>query len=189
MGQSQLDARSACKHCQTSDHRLVVMVMLLMMVMLTIRTGRCATHSTAWFPRVSATGLAQRHTPPKVACELAYFLWQWHRLIEIGQELTKDISSCHLLCSPHHFSSIVSLSYGVAIASVKALSQGCVRFHLHELETTTSLHPGHGTGSPWRYRAHRPRAGHLYGREAVWRDCAARRAPRESRQKSLLLLC
>jgi hypothetical protein len=35
-----LDARSACKHCQTSDYRLVVMVMLLMMVMLTIRTGR-----------------------------------------------------------------------------------------------------------------------------------------------------
>ena len=103
MGQSQLDARSACKHCQTSDHRLVVMVMLLMMLMLTIRTGRCATHSTAWFPRVSATGLEKRHTPPKVACELAYFLWQWHRLIEIGQELAKHSSSCHLSCSPHHF--------------------------------------------------------------------------------------
>jgi hypothetical protein len=80
-----------------------VMMMLLTSVVMTIRTGRGAAHSAAWFARVAATGLAQRHAPPEVACELAHFLWQWHWLIEIGQELPKHSSSCHLSCSPHHF--------------------------------------------------------------------------------------
>ena len=71
-------------------------MMLLMMVMLTIRTGRCAAHSAAWFARVAATGLTQHHPTPEVAREFAHFLWQWQRLIEIGQELPKHISSCHL---------------------------------------------------------------------------------------------
>jgi hypothetical protein len=98
------------------------MIMLIMSVVMTIRTGRCAAHSTAWFAWVPATGLAQHQPPPEVARELAHFLWQWHRLIEIGQELTKDISSRHTSLSPHHFSSIVSRSSGVAIAPAKDLS-------------------------------------------------------------------
>jgi hypothetical protein len=60
------------------------MMMFIMSVVMTIRTGRSAPHSTAWFARVSATGLAQSHPPPEVARELAHFLWKWHRLIEIG---------------------------------------------------------------------------------------------------------
>ena len=62
---------------------------------MTIRTGRCTPHSAARFARMPATRLAQHHPSPEVARELPYFLWKWHRLIEIGQELTKDISSCH----------------------------------------------------------------------------------------------
>jgi hypothetical protein len=97
------------RYRQTSNQKVSVM-MLIMRVVMTIRTGRCTPHSAALFARVAATGLAQSHPSPEVACELPYFLWKWHRLVEIGQELTKDISSRHLLCSPHHFSSIVSLS-------------------------------------------------------------------------------
>jgi hypothetical protein len=70
---------------------------------------------------VPATALAQSHPSPEVARELPHFLWKGHRLIEIGQELTKDISSCHLFCSPRHFSCIVSLSHGVTIALAKTL--------------------------------------------------------------------
>jgi hypothetical protein len=95
---------------QTSNQNVSVMMMLIMRVVITIRTGQCTPHSAAWFARVAATGLTQSHPSPEVACELPYFLWKWHRLVEIGQELTKDISSRHLLSSPHHFSSIVSLS-------------------------------------------------------------------------------
>jgi hypothetical protein len=78
-------------------------MMLVMCMVMTIRTGRSAANSAAWFARVAATGLAQRHAPPEVACELAHFLWKWHRLIKIGQELTKHSSSCYLFSSPHHF--------------------------------------------------------------------------------------
>jgi hypothetical protein len=78
-------------------------MLLVMRVMMTIRTGQSVAHSTTWFTWVSTTGLAQRHAPPEVACELAHFLWQWHRLIEIGQELPKHSSSCHLSCSPNNF--------------------------------------------------------------------------------------
>jgi hypothetical protein len=111
------------RYQQTSNQKVSAMMMLIMRVVMTIRTGRCAApHSAAWLSWVPATGLAQSHTSPEVACELPYFLWKWHRLIEIGQELTKDISSRHTSLSPHHFSSIVSRSSGVAIAPAKALS-------------------------------------------------------------------
>jgi hypothetical protein len=73
-----------------------MMMMLVMRVVMTIRTGRCAApHSATRFTRVAATGLAQSHAAPQVARELPQFLWKRHRLIEIGQELTKDLSSCH----------------------------------------------------------------------------------------------
>jgi len=100
------------------------MMMLIMKVVMTIRTGRRAPHSAPRFAWVPATRLAQSHASPQVARELPHFLWQRHRLIEIGQELTKDISSCHLLCTPRHFSSIVSLSHVLAIAPAKTLSRG-----------------------------------------------------------------
>ena len=88
---------------QTSHPSVSVMMMLLMSVMMTIRTGRCAAHSATRLARVAATGLAQRHAPPEVARELAHFLWQWHRLIEIGQELAKHSSSSHIVFLPITF--------------------------------------------------------------------------------------
>ena len=106
---------------QTSNQKVSVM-MLITRVVMTIRTGRCTPHSAARFTRVAATRLAQSHPSPQVARELPHFLWKWHRLIKIGQELTKDISSCHLLCTPRHFFSIVSLSHVLAIAPAKTLS-------------------------------------------------------------------
>lgn len=85
--------------------------MLSMSVVMTIRTGRSAAHSAAWFAWVPATGLAQHHPPPEVACELAHFLWKWHRLIEIGYKLTIVRFSCHLDSSLHHVFSILSRSH------------------------------------------------------------------------------
>jgi hypothetical protein len=116
------------------------MMMLVMIVMMTFRTGRCAAHSTAWFTWVATTGLAQSHPPPEVACELAYFLWQWHRLIEIGQELPINSSSCHLFCSPQHVYSIVSRSHVQAIAQASSLSMKHSPIHLRELDIPTTSH-------------------------------------------------
>ncbi len=94
-GKHSLHARKGCQDRNTSNQNVSVMMLLIMRVVMTIRTGRCAPHSAAWFARVPATHLAQRHPSPEVACELPHFLWKWHRLIEISQELTKGISSCH----------------------------------------------------------------------------------------------
>ncbi len=46
---------------------LLVMMMLMIRVIVTIRTGRCAPLSTPRFTRMPATGLAQNHPPPEVA--------------------------------------------------------------------------------------------------------------------------
>ena len=48
------------------DKGLLVM-MLMMRMIVTIRTGRCAPLSTPRFTRMPATGLAQNHPPPEVA--------------------------------------------------------------------------------------------------------------------------
>ena len=85
-------------------------MLFMMMVMITIRTGRCAAHSTAWLTWMPATGLAQRHPEPVIAREFAHFFCPWHGLIEIGQELPKQSSSCHVFSSPQHVSGIVSRS-------------------------------------------------------------------------------
>jgi hypothetical protein len=116
------DARKEWRLLANSSSERSGMMMLVMSVMMTIRTGRCAAHSAAWLARMAATGLAQRYPPPEVACELAHFLWQWHRLIEIGQELAKHSSSCHLFCSPHHVCSIISRSHVQSIAQATPLS-------------------------------------------------------------------
>lgn len=98
-------------------------MMLVMSVMMTIRTGQSVAHSTTWFTWVSTTGLAQRHPLPEVAREFAHFLWKWHRLIEIGQELSEHSSSCHLISSPQHVSGIVSRSLTVTLAMGYDLSR------------------------------------------------------------------
>src|SRR5437868_1902118 len=50
-----------------SNQGLMVMMMLIMSVIVTIRTGQCASHSAPWFTWVPATGLAQNHSSPEVA--------------------------------------------------------------------------------------------------------------------------
>ena len=102
--------------------RLVVIVMPIMGVMLTIQTGRCAAHSAAWLAGVPATGLAQHYSPPEIAGELAHFLCQGHRLIEVGQELTETRSSCHVFTSPHSVCSIVSRSHVLVSTQGTSLS-------------------------------------------------------------------
>jgi hypothetical protein len=76
------------------------MMMLMIRVIVTIRTGRRAPLSTPRFTRMPATGLAQNHPPPEVARQFAQFLRKRHRLIEIGQKLAECISCSHALCSP-----------------------------------------------------------------------------------------
>jgi hypothetical protein len=97
-----------------TGHPSVSVMMLVMSVLMTIRTGQCAAHSAAWLTWMSATGLAQRHPPPEVGREFAHFLWKRHRLIEIGQELPKHSSSCHLFLLPSTFCSIVPRSHVLA---------------------------------------------------------------------------
>jgi hypothetical protein len=43
------------------------MMVIMMQVMGTIRTGRDQSHSAPWFTGVPATGLAQHHSSPEVA--------------------------------------------------------------------------------------------------------------------------
>ena len=76
------------------------MMMLMIRVIVTIRTGRRAPLSTPRFTWMPAAGLAQNHPPPEVARQLAQFLRKRHRLIEIGQKLAECISCSHGLCSP-----------------------------------------------------------------------------------------
>ena len=62
------------RYRQTSNLKVSVM-MLIMRVVMTIRTGRCAApHSAARFTRVAATRLAQHHSSPEIARELTHFL-------------------------------------------------------------------------------------------------------------------
>jgi hypothetical protein len=82
-------------------------MILLMGVILPIRTGWHTPLSTPWFPRLSATELAQHHPPPEIVRELAHFLRQRHWLIEIGQELTQGTSASHFFCAPPHVFSII----------------------------------------------------------------------------------
>jgi len=75
-------------------------IMLMMHVTVTIRTGRCAPLSTPRFTGVPATGLAQNYTPPEVARQFTQFLGKGHGLIKIGQELVECTSSSHRSFSP-----------------------------------------------------------------------------------------
>lgn len=86
--------------CLSRTYRSLVIVMLMMRVMVTIRTGRCARLSASWFTWVPTTSLAQNHSPPEVAAELPQFLRKRHRLIEIGQKPVECTSSRHQACSP-----------------------------------------------------------------------------------------
>jgi len=56
-------------HGETPEALLVMM--LMMRVIVTIRTGRCAPLSTSRFTRMPATGLAQNYPPPEIAREFA----------------------------------------------------------------------------------------------------------------------
>jgi hypothetical protein len=55
------------QHATPLHKGLLVMIVPLMCVMVTIRTGRCASLSTPRFTRVPATGLTQNHSPPEIA--------------------------------------------------------------------------------------------------------------------------
>ena len=70
--------------------------MLTFRVPIAIRTGWLAHLSAARLAGVPATRLAQHHSPPQVARELAQLLGPGHRLVEVGQELTDRAPSCHI---------------------------------------------------------------------------------------------
>jgi len=134
------------RYQHTSNQKVSAMMMLIMRVVMTIRTGRCAApHSAAWLSWVAATGLAQSHTSPEVACELPYFLWKWHRLIKIGQELTKDISSRHWYDLPIAFSplyhALMELRLRLPkISLIGAFALSRAPFQLHWLDTPIPLY-------------------------------------------------
>jgi hypothetical protein len=54
-----------------------------------VRTGRITDLSTAWLAIVATARLTQGHTPPEIARQLAQLFVKGHRLIQIGQEITK----------------------------------------------------------------------------------------------------
>jgi hypothetical protein len=137
-----LQARNACKDQYTNNQIGSVLMMFIMSVVMTIRTGRCAAHSAPWLTWVPATGLAQHHPPPEVARELAHFLWQWHRLIEIGQELTETSSSCHVFFLPITFVPLYHAPISKRVPRTP-LYQGSARsFALRALATPPALHEG-----------------------------------------------
>jgi hypothetical protein len=63
--------------------------MVVFSMRMAVRTGRVVGHSTARLAMMAAAVLAQHHTTPEVARELVQFFGQWHRLIEVGQEVAK----------------------------------------------------------------------------------------------------
>jgi hypothetical protein len=58
-------------------------------VRVAVRTGRMTDLSTAWLAIVATARLTQGHTPPEIARQLAQLFVKRHRLIQIGQEITK----------------------------------------------------------------------------------------------------
>jgi hypothetical protein len=65
-------------------------------VLVAIRTGWFSHLSATRLAVIPATCLTQHHSPPQIARELAQLLAQGHRLIEVGQEITHKIPSCHV---------------------------------------------------------------------------------------------
>ena len=62
---------------------------MMICVRVAIRTGRITDLSAARLAVVSTARLTQGHTPPEITRELAQLFVQGHRLIKVGQEITK----------------------------------------------------------------------------------------------------
>lgn len=62
-----------------------------------ILTGCTVGLSTAGLARVSAAVLLQCNAPPQIAGELGQLFPQWHRLIQVCQEVTDRSSGTHLV--------------------------------------------------------------------------------------------
>jgi hypothetical protein len=52
--------------------------------------------SAAWLTVVATARLTQDHTPPEIARQLAQLFVKGHRLIKVGQEITKRRPFCHV---------------------------------------------------------------------------------------------
>ena len=64
-------------------------MIMMIFVWVAIRTGRITDPSAAWLAIVPTARLTQGHTPPEITRELAQLFVQGHRLIKVGQEITK----------------------------------------------------------------------------------------------------
>jgi hypothetical protein len=58
-------------------------------VRVAVRTGRIADLSAAWLAIVATARLTQGHAPPEITRQLAQLFVKGHRLIQVGQEITK----------------------------------------------------------------------------------------------------
>ena len=67
------------------NQNLVMVVVVA--VRMFARTGRVIGLSAARLAMIATASLPQHHPPPQVAGELADFLRQRHRLVEVGQEI------------------------------------------------------------------------------------------------------
>jgi hypothetical protein len=54
-----------------------------------VRTGRTTDLSAAWLAIVATARLTQGYAPPEIARQLAQLFVKGHRLIKVGQEITK----------------------------------------------------------------------------------------------------
>jgi hypothetical protein len=61
-----------------------------------VRTGRIADLSAAGLAIVATARLAQGHAPPEIARQLAQLFVKGHRLIQVGQEITKGRPLGHI---------------------------------------------------------------------------------------------
>lgn len=63
---------------------------------VSLRTGGMFDASTAGFAIVTAAGLLQDHSAPEVARQFRELFREWHRLVEIRQEVAQG-GFCHFV--------------------------------------------------------------------------------------------
>jgi hypothetical protein len=64
-------------------------MVIMTRVRVAVRTGRITDLSAARLTVVATARLTQDHAPPEITRQLAQLLVKGHRLIQVGQEITK----------------------------------------------------------------------------------------------------
>jgi len=66
------------------------MVMIMIMVVISVLTGRGIDLSTTRLTMITATGLAEYNSPPQIEGQFGHFFQPGHRLVQVGKEIRKS---------------------------------------------------------------------------------------------------